>query len=93
MMRYNQSVGFCRYLKAFVVIGIAPASVLDAVLVAVQVDHFVEQSSGYVLYRPRQCSSSDIQLMRSSKFGKPGVFTEREMPISSGRGLNGDGRS
>ena len=88
---YDKSSGFGCFLEPFVVVGAAPAAILDALLVVVVVNHLVEQSCGDRFDGTGQSPRSNVDFVGSTQLGDPGIFPQREMPIGSGGGLDGDG--
>ena len=56
-MAYYQTVALRNLLKALIVVGIASARVLDAIDMAVVMNHFVQERSADVLDGPCQCSA------------------------------------
>lgn len=90
---YDKSSGFGCFLEPFVVVGAAPAAILDTLLVVVVVDHLMEQSSGDRLDGTGQSPRPDVDLVAGSQLGDPGIFSQGKVPVSSGGGLDGDGGS
>ena len=88
-----QAVGFRCCLKPLVVVGVASAAILDALLIVVIVDHFVEKGSGYFLNGSCQSASAYIDFVGAAQLGNPGIFLQGEMAVGSGSGLDGDGGS
>ena len=93
VMLYDQSMGFRFSLKPFVVIGPPSGSVLDAMHIAVQVDHFMEQCGADILNGSCQGSSAYVDLMGTAIGRNPGIFSQGEMAVCSGSALDGDGGS
>ena len=93
VMLYDQSMGFRFSLKPFVVIGSPSGSVLDAMHIAVQVDHFMEQCSADILNGSCQGPSAYVDLMGTAIGRNPGIFSQGEMAVCSGSALDGDGGS
>ena len=93
VMLDNQSMGFRFSLKPLVVIGSPSGSVLDAMHIAVQVDHLMEQSCTDILNGSCQGSSADVDLMGTAIGRNPGIFSQGEMAVCSGSALDGDGGS
>ena len=90
---YDKASGFGCFLEPFVVVGAAPAAILDALLVVVVVDHLVEQSSGDRFDGTGQSPRPNVDLVGSSQLGNPGIVPKGKMPIGSGGGLDGNGGS
>ena len=88
---YDKSSGFGCFLEPFVVIGAAPAAILDTLLVVVVVDHLMEQSGGDRFDGTGQSPRSNVDFVGSSQLGDPGIFPQGKVPIGSGGGLDGDG--
>lgn len=93
VMLDNQSMGFRFSLKPLVVIGSPSGSVLDAMYIAVQVDHLMEQCGADILNGSCQGPSADIDLMGTAIGRNPGILSQGEMAVCSGSALDGDGRS
>lgn len=87
----NQPTRFRRFLEFAVVVGSVSAAILDTVDEVVIVDHFVKQRRGDLLNGSGERSSADVDLVGLAQLGDPGVFPQREVPISARRGLDGDG--
>lgn len=81
------------FLKAFVVVGIASARVLDTVDMAIVMHHLVEQRCTDVFNGPCERTGSDIDFVTASGDRNPSVISHGEVPICSRGGLNGDGGS
>lgn len=93
MVLDNQSMGLCRLLETLVVVGAPSGSVLDAMHIAVQVDHFMEQCSADILNGSCQGPSAYVDLMGTAIGRNPGIFSQGEMAVCSGSALDGDGGS
>ena len=65
---YNQTMSFGRFLKVFVVIGVAAAAILNPIFIVVVVYHFVKKGSSYIFNWPCKRSSSDIDFVGSAEF-------------------------
>ena len=59
----NQSAGFGCCLESLVVVGVAPAAVLNAADVIVVVYHLMQQRGAHFFDGARQCSRADIDFM------------------------------
>ena len=59
----TQAVGFCDLLESYVVIGAAPATILDVMQETEIVDHLMKQGRTYIFNGPGQCTSSDIDFV------------------------------
>ena len=92
-MAYYQTVALRNLLEALIVVGIASARVLDAIDMAVVMNHFVQERSADVLDGPCQCSCADVYLVAIPCNGYPSVIPCGEMPVGAGCGLNCDGWS
>ena len=88
-----QSARFGGILESSVVVCIAATAILNAVFVVVIMNHFMEQCGGYFLNGSGQGSCTNVDFMGSTNLGNPGVFSQREVSVSLGGGLDGDGRS
>ena len=71
----TQAVGFCDMLESYVVIGAAPATILDVMQETEIVDHLMEQCGTGFLYRSGNCSSSNIDFMGSAQCRNPGILS------------------
>ena len=89
----NQATGFSGVPEAAVVVGVAPAAILNPLHMVVVVNHLVEQGGGYLFDGTGQGSSSDVDLVGSAQLGHPGIFPEGEVTVGLGGGLDGDGGS
>lgn len=93
MVLDNQSMGFRLSLKPLVVIGPPSGSVLDAMHIAVQVDHLMEQSCTDILNGSCQSPCAYVDLMGTAIGRNPGILSQGEMAVCSGSALDGDGGS
>ena len=93
MVIHNQAMGFGCVPELSVVVGVASAAILDPIHMVVIVNHFMQQCGGDFLNGSREGSSTNVDFMGSTQLGNPGVFSQGEMTIGFGGGLNGDGGS
>ena len=73
-MGNNQTTLFCCCFESFVVVGIAPAAILNPVDIIMVVYHLMQQCGGNFFNRAGQCTSSDIDFMGCTVFGKPCII-------------------
>lgn len=92
-MLHNQPSSFTGFLKAFVVIGVSPAGVLDIMDEVIVMDHLMAERSADTLNGPSQRPGRDVNLMAAARHRKPGVRSEGKMPIGFRAALDGDGGS
>ena len=59
----TQAVGFCDLLESYVVIGAAPATILDVMQEKEIENHLMEKEHTYILNENGQCTSSDIDFV------------------------------
>ena len=91
VMIHDKSMSFGAVPEFPVVIRPASGTVLDAQNVIVVVYHFVEQGGGDFLNGTGQGTGSDVDFVKSSPLGDPGVVPEGKVAIGLGCGLDGDG--
>ena len=92
-MVYYQTVALCNLFESLVVVGIASARVLDAIDMAVVMNHFVQERSADVLDGPCQCSRADVDFVAVAGNRYPSIIPHREVTVGAGCGLNCDGWS
>ena len=93
MMVNDQTMGFGRISKLAVVVGVASAAILNALHMVVVVNHFMKKSRNHFLNGAGESTGSNVDLVGSSQFGNPGVFSQGEVSVCLWRGLDGDGGS
>ena len=90
----NEKVaGFGKLLELAVVVGVASAAILNAIHIIVIVNHLMKESRNHFLDGSGKCSRSNVDFMSAAQFRNPGVFSQREVSVSLGSGLNCDGGS
>ena len=89
----NQAMGMSGVPELPIVVGVASATILNTLHIIVVVNHLMEQSCNHFLDGAGEGSCSDVDFVGSTDFRNPGVFSQREVSISLGRGLDGDGGS
>ena len=89
----NQATGFGGIPELAVVVGVAPAAILNPVDMVVVVNHLMQQRCGDLLNGAGQGSGSDVDFVGAAKFGHPSVLPEGEVAVCLGGGLDGDGGS
>ena len=62
----DQAARFGGFLESLVVIGVAPAAILDSVFIIEVMYHFMQQCGGNFLDGARQCSCADIDFVRAA---------------------------
>ena len=80
----NQAAGFGCCLESFVVVGIAPAAILNAADIIVVVYHLMQQRGAHFFDWARQCSRADIDLVCAAQLGNPCIFPEGEVAVCLG---------
>ena len=93
MMTDNQTVGFSCVPELAVVVGVASAAILNALHMVVVVNHFMKKSRNHFLNGAGESTGSNVDFVCSSQLGNPGVFSQREVSVSLGSGLDRDGGS
>ena len=89
----NQATGFGCIPELAVVVGVAPAAILNPVDMVVVVYHLMQQSGGDLLDGAGQGSGSDVDFVGAAELGDPSVLPEGEVAVCLGGGLDGDGGS
>ena len=93
MVIHDQTVSFRTVPEFPVVVGAAPATVLNAANVVVIMYHLMEQRGAHFFDGARQCSCANIDFMGAAQLGYPGIFPKGEMAIGFRGGLDGDSGS
>ena len=81
MVFYNQAPGLCAVPKFPIVIGAAPAAILNAAHIIVVVYHLMQQCSANFFNGARQRSRANIDFVGAAQFGNPCIFPEGEMTV------------
>ena len=89
MVGHIQSVGFGNLLETSVMVGVAPAGVLNAVKLAIVVAHLMEQISADKFDRSSQSPRSNVYLMGGSDSGNPCIIPDREVGVGFRGTLDG----
>ena len=92
-MLNHQVAGFGKLLELAVVVGVASAAILNAHLVVVVVNHFMEKGCGNFLNGSGQGSGTNVDFMGAAQRGNPGVLPQGKVTVGFWRGLDGDGGS
>ena len=92
-MIHNQTMGFCCIPELAIVVGVAPAAILNAVNVVIIVHHLMQQCCGNLFDGTGQGSGSNVDLVGAADLGHPGVLSQGEVAVCLGGGLDGDGGS
>ena len=90
MMIHKKAMFLCAVPKFPIVVSTATAAILDSCHKIMVVNHFVQQCGGNVFDGTCQRTCTDVDLVKCSTFGDPGVITEGEVSISLWRGLDCD---
>ena len=80
----NQAAGLGCCLESLVVVGVAPAAILNAADVIVVVYHLMQQRGAHFFDGARQCSRADIDFMCAAQLGNPRIFPEGEVAVGLG---------
>ena len=56
-------------------------------------NHFMQKSGGNIFDGAGKSSGADVDFVRSSQLGDPGVLSQGEVSVGFWRGLDGDGGS
>ena len=88
MVGHIQSVGFGNLLETSVMVGVAPAGVLNAVKLAIVVAHLMEQVSTDKFDGSSQSPSPKVYLVSGSDSGNPCIVPDREMGVGFGGTLD-----
>ena len=89
----NQATGNGGIPESAVVVGVAPAAILNPVDMVVIVNHLMQQRCGDLLDGTGQGSGSDVDFVGAADLGNPSVLPEGEVAVCLGGGLDGDGGS
>ena len=91
-MAYYQTVALCNLFESLVVVGVASARVLDAVDMAVVMDHLVQERGADVFDRTgkRPCSDVDFVAVAGNRY--PSIVTHGKVTVGAGCRLYRDGR-
>ena len=93
MMIHDQTVCGGGSPELAVVVGVTTAAILNALHMVVVVNHLMKESRNHFLDGSGESTGSNVDFVGSSQLGNPGVFSQREVSVSLGSGLNCDGGS
>ena len=89
----NQAMGEGCVPELAVVVGVTPGTVLNTIYIIVVVNHLMQEGGCDFFDRSGKRSCADVDFVRASHFGNPGIFSQGEVAVCLGGGLDGDGRS
>ena len=92
-MVYYQTVALGNLFESLIVVGVASARVLDAIDMAVVMNHFVQERSADVLDGPCLCSCADVDFVAVAGNRYPSIIPHGEVTVGAGCRLYRDGRS
>ena len=93
MMIYDQAMGMGTVTESAVVVRAATGAVLDSQNIIVVVHHLVKQCGADLFDGASQGACSDVDLVGSALLADPSIIPQREVAVSFGGGLDGDGGS
>ena len=86
----NQAVGDGCVPELPIVVGVASATILNAIHMIVIVNHLMKESRNHFLNGSGKGSCSDVDFMSASQLRNPSVFSQGKVAISLRGGLNGN---